>query len=401
MYRFLIILIFLPFIMAGCTEKKKPTPTVVLEEIEEEQLTEQEKQEDQEIADTQEKKQQLIEEVGVEDIAEKKEVLKEKKKIEKAKAKLEKEIVQVLKKRAEIKTKRIFQEKVATKIKKDSKLSVNEIEELLIKTAKGEVTEEELKKVLIEKLGLSKEEVEEIAKKGGKEALLARVLEETTTLTKKEIAEVVKEVRKIEQETKELAKKLAAATTAEEVREILEKAGDITEEEIAAIVEKAKEVIVQEKNFLRETMAKLYARLQRDRRLQIDDAFCKLPYEGILDHLLFKPTYFATDKANIGGHIEAIQRDVDLMMPILLDYSDVYLQLEGNTDVRAGNDYNKALGERRWQTPRTVMGTIIPEGIRLEGRSLGEECQLARLSGESTKNWWTRNRRTDYMFKLE
>ena len=88
-------------------------------------------------------------------------------------------------------------------------------------------------------------------------------------------------------------------------------------------------------------------------------------------------------------------------MPILQDYPDVFLQLEGNTDVRAGNDYNKALGERRWQSPIKILRTVVPEGVHLEGRSLGEECQLIRLSGESTKDWWKRNRRTDYMFKLE
>ena len=102
---------------------------------------------------------------------------------------------------------------------------------MIVKAAKGELTEEELKEVLIKKLGLSEKEVEKIieeAKAEGKklglseeevkeliiEKLLAKVLEETTTLTKEEIEEVGKETSKILQETKELAKKLAAATSA-------------------------------------------------------------------------------------------------------------------------------------------------------------------------------------------
>ena len=83
---------------------------------------------------------------------------------------------------------------------------------------------EELKKVLMEKLGVSEEEVEKIIAKAKaenrnvQEALLAKVLEETTNLSKEEIEQVVKETKIIEKETIELAKKLAGATSAEEVR---------------------------------------------------------------------------------------------------------------------------------------------------------------------------------------
>ena len=176
----------------------------------------------------------------------------------------------------------------------------------------------------------------------------------------------------------------------------------MSEEDIASIAKKVEEVVAQEKSFLSETMAKLYARLQRDKRLEIDDAFCR-DIEGVLDHLLISPTYFDTDRSNIDQYVEEINRNHQLLMPILKDYSDVSIQLEGNTDVRASNDYNKALGERRWKTPIKLLSTLytLQGDVPVLGVSRGEECQMPRKSGESARDWWTRNRRTDYMFKLQ
>jgi len=423
----LILILGLAFMLTGCPPKETTPPeadgskaSMTLDDLEDEgEISEEQRLEDKTAKDTAAQRKKLITELAVKDLAEKKELLVKKEKVEEAKEELKEEIAKVLKKRAEKKAKRLFQEKVADKIKKDSKLSAEEIEELIVKAATGELTEEELKKVLIEKLGVSEEEVEKIieeAKAEGKklglseeevkeliiEKLLAKVLEETTTLTKEEIEEVVKETSKIVRETKELAKKLAAATSAEEVRKILEEAGDVSEEDIEKIAKKVEEVIAQEKSFLSETMAKLYARLQRDRRLEIDDAFCR-DIEGILDHLLISPTYFDTDRSNINQYVEEINRNHQLLMPIMKDYPDVSIQLEGNTDVRASNDYNKALGERRWKTPIKLLITLYTlEGdVPVMGVSRGEECQMQRKSGESESDWWTRNRRTDYMFKLQ
>lgn len=398
MYRILIIFIISIF-LAGCPQPQ--TEKKIIKEIPEEELSDEEIKEDLEISEAIEEKEKVIKEIAQKDLQEKNVVLEEKKVVEEAKVILEKEITEVLQKRAEKKIKRVFENKVQEKIKEDSKIEAKDLEEILVKVAKGEITEQELKKVLVEKLGVSEKEAEEIAKKGGKEALLAKVLEETTTLSKNEIQNVTKEIKQIAEETKELTQKLASATTAKEVREILEEAGDVDEDDIVELSQKTEEIVTQEKDFLRETMAKHYARLQRDRRLQIDDAFCK-DIDGILDHILFKPTYFKTDKAKLGSNsLNTIQYDLNLLNPILKDYEDVYIQLEGNTDVRAGNDYNKALGERRWQSPLRILSTIAPEKLVLEGMSRGEECQLERQTGESSNDWWTRNRRTDYMFKLK
>jgi len=276
-----------------------------------------------------------------------------------------------------------------------------------VKASKGELEVEELKKILIEKLGISDEEVEamisEATSKGKdvKKVLLKKILEETTTLSKDELNKVIQKVEKVATETNELLTKIGNATTAKEIRKILEEAGDISEEEIKSIVEKNEKVLAEEKSFLRETMAKLYARLQRDRRLNIEEAFCA-NIEGLLDHLLIEPTYFETNKYDIDAYVNAMNRSYQLMELILNDYQDIMLQLEGNADLRGTNDYNKALAERRWRTPSRVLVTLytVQADIPVTGVSRGEECQLERLKDESESAWWTRNRRTDYMFKL-
>jgi len=410
----LILILGLAFILTGCPPKETTPPeadgaSMTLDDLDDEgELTDEQRAEDENAKDSAEQRKKLIKELAVKDLAEKKELLVKKEKVEEAKEELNQEISKVLQKRAEKKAKRLFQETVADNIKEDSKLSADEIEDLIVRAAKGELTDEDLKKVLMEKLGLSEEEVEKIIAKAKaenrnvQEALLAKVLEETTNLSKEEIAKVVKETKDIVQETKELAKKLSAATSADEVRKILEEAGDVSQEDIASIAKKVEEVVAQEKSFLSETMAKLYARLQRDKRLEIDDAFCR-DVEGILDHLLISPSYFDTDKSSIDKYVEEINRNNELLMPILSDYSDVSIQLEGNTDVRASNDYNKALGERRWKTPIKLLTTLytLQGDVSVLGVSRGEECQMPRKSNESVRDWWTRNRRTDYMFKLQ
>ena len=86
-------------------------------------------------------------------------------------------------------------------MKKDSKISEEEIKTLIAKASKGELEVDELKQILIKKLGISEEEVEQIiseAKSKGedvKKVLLAKVLEETTTLSNEEVTQVVQQVQ--------------------------------------------------------------------------------------------------------------------------------------------------------------------------------------------------------------
>jgi len=477
--RILLLIIATTFLLAGCPpqpsppdEKKEDTATqdtstqqpatldFDLDDLEAvRELTDAERKEDADWIASHADRMKLIKQLVKEDVKEREEVTKAKAKVTKAKEELDEAVEKILKKRAERKAKKLFEEKIAGKLKKDSKLTEKELEELLVKAAqgeltkeelkevltkklglteeeveeiaaegrkqallekalevikdeklkkellekvaKGEITEEELKKILIEQGGLTEEEVEEIARKGEEKALLAKVLKETTTLTDEEIKAVVAEVQQIQKETEELRKKIAAATTADEVRKILEDAGGVTEEEIAAIVKKKEEVLALEQSFLQETLAKIFQRLKRNRELGIDDAFCT-NQKAALDNLLVRPSHFETDSSVIAEETSAqIDYDFGVLEEPLDDYLGVLLiQIEGNADIRGTNAYNKALTERRWTVPKQRLRSMYFGKRDLRGLSRGEECQLPSTEGEGTKDWWKRNRRTDYIFKL-
>ena len=404
--------IVLLLVVLGCTppppEPEPPKNLIEVPELEEiPELSAEDQEEDREWIEDYEQRKEKLKDLATQDTKQKEIVVEQKEKVTASKVALKKEVDQILKNRAQKKAEEIFEKQIAGKVKKDSKISEEEIKTLIAKASKGELEVDELKQILIKKLGISEEEVEQIiseAKSKGedvKKVLLAKVLEETTTLSNEEVTQVVQQVQEVATETKELLTKIGNATTGKEIRKILEDAGDISEETITAIVEKTEEVLEEEKSFLRETMAKLYARLQRDRRLNVEEAFCA-NIEGLLDHLLIEPTFFETDKYDIDTYVNAMNRNYQLMEPILNEYPDIMLQLEGNADLRGTNDYNKALAERRWRTPNRVLITLytVQADIPVTGVSRGEECQLERLEGESEEAWWTRNRRTDYMFKL-
>ena len=423
------------------------------------ELTDAERKEDADWIVSHANRMELIKQLTTEDVKEREEVAEAKAKVDTAKAELDEAVEQILKKRAERKVKKLFEEKIAGKLKKDSKLTEQELKELLVKAAqgeltkeelkevltkklglseeeveeiaaegrkqallekalevitdeelkkkllekaaKGELTEEELKKVLIEQGGLTEEEVEEIAKQGEEKALLAKVLKETTTLTDEEIKEVLAEVQQIKQETEELRKQIAAATSVEEVQKLLEAAGGLTAEEIATIVKQKEEVLALEQNFLEETLAKIFSRLKRNRELGIDDAFCT-NQKAALDNLLVRPSYFATDSSVIAEETRIrIDYDFGVLEAPLDEYLGVLLvQIEGNADIRGTNAYNKALTERRWTVPIRLLRSKYFGKRDLRGLSRGEECQLPGIAGEVSKDWWKRNRRTDYIFKL-
>ena len=358
----IIFYFVLPSILLACTPPPAPEPPKNLIEVGEleeiPELSAEDQEEDREWIEDFEQRKDKLKDLAAQDTKQKEIVVEQKEKVTASKVALKKEVDQILKNRAQKKAEEIFEKQIAGKVKKDSKISEEEIKTLIAKASKGELEVDELKQVV--------EQVEEVAS-----------------------------------ETTELLSKIGNAATAKEIRKILEDAGDISEEAITRIVEKNEEMLEEEKSFLRETMAKLYARLQRDRRLNVEEAFCS-NIEGLLDHLLIEPTYFETNKYDIDTYISAMNRNYQLMEPILNEFPDIMLQLEGNADLRGTNDYNKALAERRWRTPSRVLVTLytVQADIPVTGVSRGEECQLERKQGESEEAWWIRNRRTDYMFRL-
>ena len=356
--------------LVSCAPKGiSPVPKSIMADLDEvRSLTKTELADNQKIQNNYNLKQKLLKKVGVEDVAEKKELFKEKGVVEKAKKELSQLTEKILKKRQ----KKLLKAEVG-KIVESLKEGVTEKEivELLEKVASGEISEEEATAILRKKTKLSEEGIKKLVAK----------------------------TKKIQKETEELAEKLATAS-ADEVAEILKEAGGVSKRDILALVEKKKQVDAIESSFLEKTMSKLYTRLVRDKELGIEEGFC-INIEGILDHLLVEPSYFDTDKFSIDEYIGQIESSFRLLEPVLEQYPEIVVRLEGNADERGTVEYNKALSDRRWETPSRVLIALYFDEDRTAGVGRSEQCPLPRAGGITTRDWWSSNRRTDYIFKLK
>ena len=356
------------FLVSCAPKGVSPVPKSILADLDEvRSLTKTELADNQKIQNEYGRKQKILKKIAVEDVAEKKELVKEKGVVEKAKKELSELTEKILKKRQ----KKLLKAEVA-KIAESLKEGVTEKEivELLEKVASGEISEEEA----------------------------TAILKKKTKLSDEGIRKLVAKTKKIQKETEELAEKLATAS-ADEVAEILKEAGGVSKRDILALVEKKKQVDAIESSFLEKTMAKVYTRLIRDRELGVEEAFC-INIEGILDHLLVEPSYFDTDKYSIDEYIGQIESSFRLLEPVLEQYPEVVVRLEGNADERGTVEYNKALSDRRWETPSRVLIALYFDEDRTAGIGRSEQCPLPRLGGITTRDWWSSNRRTDYIFKL-
>ena len=357
------------FLVSCAPKGVSPVPKSIMADLDEvRSLTETELADNQKVQNEYNRKQVILKKIAVEDVAEKKELVKEKGVVEKAKKELSELTEKILKKRRK-KLLKAEVEKIAESLKEG--VTQKEIVEILEKLAEGEITEEEA----------------------------ITLLKEKTKLSEEGIKKLVEKTKAIQKETEELAEKLATAS-ADEVAEILREAGGVSEKDILALVEKKKEVDAIESSFLEKTMAKLYTRLVRDRELGIEEGFC-INIEGILDHLLVEPSYFDTDKYSIVEYIDQIESSFRLLEPILEEYPEVIVRLEGNADERGTVEYNKALSDRRWETPSKVLLALYFDEDRTAGVGRSEQCPLPRAGGISTRDWWSSNRRTDYIFKLK
>jgi len=358
------------FFLVGCAGKGvKPVPKSMMSDLDEvRSLTKSELDDNEKVLNDYRKKQEVLEKIAVEDVAEKEELVQEKVVVEGAKKELSKLTEKILEKRRESLLKKEV-EKNIDQLKEG--VTKSEIVDLLEKVASGEISEKEAK----------------------------RLLKEKTKLTDEGIAKLLEKTKAIQEETEELAQQLETAS-ADEVAEILKEAGGVEKKDILALVEKKKQVDAIESSFLEKTMSKLYTRLVRDKELGIEEGFC-INIEGILDHLLVEPSYFDTDKSTIEEYIDQIESSFRLLEPVLEEYPEILVRLEGNADERGTVEYNKALSDRRWETPSKVLLALYFDEERTAGIGRSEQCPLPRAGGTSTRDWWSKNRRTDYIFKLK
>ena len=366
-YSLKVLIALVSIIIAGCT-KTVPVPDTIMDDLDDiRPLTAEEIAENNQVIDELNANEAMLKKRAEEDVTEKKELVEEKEEVEEAK----KEVAVLTEKVLEKRRKKLIKEEVESisdEIKEGS--NKEEIVEILEKVAEGKISEKEAKSLL----------------------------EEKTDLSKKGIEKLIAKTKTIQKDTEELAKQLESASP-EEVAEILKEAGGVSKSDILALVEKKKQVDTMETSFLEKTMAKLYTRLVRDRELGVEEAFC-INIEGILDHLLVAPVYFDTDKHSIEEYIDHIESSFRLLEPVLEQYPDVIVQLEGNADERGTLEYNKALSDRRWETPSKVLLALYFDEDRTQGVGRSEQCPLPRIAGVTREEWWSKNRRTDYIFKF-
>ena len=356
--------------LAGCTPKGiSPIPNSFIGDIDEiRPLTVEELAENKRSINSYNQKLAALSIRTKQDIDEREAVLKDQQVVEKAQKQLSELTQKTLEKRRKKLLKKEL-DKIADSVNQG--VSEQEILDILEGVADGNITDEEAK----------------------------RLLKEKTDLTDERINNILTKTKTIQKESEILAKKLAVADS-EKTAELLREAGGVSEEDILAIVDKKKEVEILEKSFMQRTMAKLYIRLLRDRQLGVEEAFC-LNVEGILDHVLAPPSYFDTDKHSIDDYLNQISNSFELLQPILDEYPEVVISLEGNADERGTVEYNKALSDRRWETPTKVLQALYFTEERTLGVGRSEQCPLPRIEGTSANDWWSKNRRTDYIFKLK
>jgi len=364
-YSLQLLITLTVILVVGCAGKP---PTLILDDLDEERsLTEAEIKENEDWMAEIKRREEILKKRAADNKVEQQELAEEKEVVEEAKVEMAELTEKVLEKRR----KKLIKEEVAEiadEIKEIS--SEKEIVEILEKVAEGEITE--------------------------KEAIA--LIKEKTKLSDKGVEKLIAKTKAIQAETEELAKQLADASP-EEVAEILKEAGGVSKTDILKLVVKKEQVDKMETAFLEKTMSQLYARLVRDRELGVEEAFC-VDVEGMLDHLLVAPVYFDTAKHAIDDYIDHIESSFRLLEPVLEQYPDVIVQLEGNADERGTLEYNKALSDRRWVTPSKVLLALYFDEDRTQGVGRSEQCPLPRIPGSSRDDWWSKNRRTDYIFKF-
>ena len=364
-YSLQLLITLTVILVVGCAGKP---PKIILDDLDEERaLTESEIKENEDWMAEIKRREEILKKRASDNKAEQQVLVAEKEVVEEAKEQMAELTEKVLEKRRDNLIKEDVAE-IADQIKETS--SEREIVLILKRMAEGEITEAEAKALIKEK----------------------------TKLSDKGVEKLIAKTKAIQKETEALAKQLEGASP-EEVAEILKEAGGVSKSDILKLVETKKQVDTMEIAFLEKTMSQLYARLVRDRELGVEEAFC-VDIDGMLDHLLVAPVYFDTDKHSIDDYIDHIESSFRLLEPVLEQYPDVVVQLEGNADERGTLEYNKALSDKRWVTPSKVLLALYFDEDRTKGIGRSEQCPLPRVPGSSREDWWSKNRRTDYIFKF-
>ena len=103
----------------------------------------------------------------------------------------------------------------------------------------------------------------------------------------------------------------------------------------------------------------------------------------------FQSILFDFDKSNIRP---SETPKIDAIVAAAKESPDIEFVLNGNTDERGTNDYNKRLSDRRVKAVRDALTKAGVESGRLRTFALGEDAPICDAKSEDC---WQQNRRVD------
>ncbi len=104
----------------------------------------------------------------------------------------------------------------------------------------------------------------------------------------------------------------------------------------------------------------------------------------------FRTIYFEYDRSGLRADAKAALRH---NASVLLDRSQLRVEIQGNSDERGDTEYNLALGIRRAEAAKRYLVDLGVEPSRIGTVSFGEENPAVRGHSEAA---WAKNRRDDF-----
>jgi peptidoglycan-associated lipoprotein len=111
--------------------------------------------------------------------------------------------------------------------------------------------------------------------------------------------------------------------------------------------------------------------------------------------VLSQHVLFDYDRAEIS---EESQRLLSAKVPVLREFPDIRILIEGHADERGSVEYNIALGMRRSGSVRDYLVGFGINADRFDLQSWGEDRPLVQGSGEQA---WSQNRRAEFSVRNE
>lgn len=123
------------------------------------------------------------------------------------------------------------------------------------------------------------------------------------------------------------------------------------------------------------------------------------PVDAVISEInaRLKDAFFPYDRADLSDEALAeLRRDADLLSPILADYPDVTVVVEGHCDERGSAEYNLALGDRRATRAAELLQQFGVAPSRTSIVSYGKERPQC---SELNETCWRQNRRAHLLLR--